>query len=232
MTVFIAGNNETHTKTPTSALTLGTNGLLASVSSIQAATPSLLPVMAINPISFGSAPGAAAPATVANAAGLVDLFNSAASKTLLQSPANATLAQAYFSAFQQLNAASSAKTLNKSYGTARTAQALLAKNLAAALTMSPTDQARYGITASTPTTVSEIGNAMGTAAKAFALGLTSSLIIPAMDDDPHGAFQNKTTLASTVKGLGQHLRRVHGGLPRRRRIRRKKAARASSATRS
>lgn len=203
MTVFIAGNNETHTKTPTSALTLGTNGLLASVSSIQAATPSLLPVMAINPISFGSAPGAAAPATVANSSGLVDLFNSAASKTLLQNPNNATLAQAYFSAFQQLNAASGSKTLNKTYGTARTAQALLAKNLAAALTMTADDQTRYGLTASTPTTVSEIGNAMGIAAKAFALGLTSSLIIPAMDDDPHGAFQNKTTLASTVKGLGQ-----------------------------
>ena len=39
---------------------------------------------------------------------------------------------------------------------------------------------RYGITGSTPTNIAEIGTAMGTAVKAFALGLTSSLIVPAM----------------------------------------------------
>lgn len=203
MTVFIAGTNETHSGTPTSALTLGTNGLLASVSSIQAATPTLLPVMAINPISFGSAPGAAAPATVANAAGLVDLFNSAASKSLLQNPADAQLAEAYFSAFTQLNAAAGQKTLNKTYGTARTAQALLAKNLADQLKMTADDNTRYGITGSTPTNVAEIGTAMGTAVKAFALGLTSCLIIPAMRDDPHGAFQNKGTLTTNVQTLSK-----------------------------
>ncbi|MFO0741013.1 MAG: hypothetical protein U0270_34260 [Labilithrix sp.] len=203
MTVFIAGNNETHTRTPSSALTLGTNGLLAAVSAIQAATPSLLPVMAINPVNFGSAPGAAAPATVANAAGLVDLFNSAASKTLLQDPKDATLAEAYFSAFSQLNAAAGQKTLNKTYGTARTAQALLAKNLADQLKMTTEDLTRYGITGSTPTNIAEIGTAMGTAVKAFALGLTSSLIVPAMNDDPHGAFQNKNTLTTNVQTLGK-----------------------------
>jgi hypothetical protein len=203
MTVFVAGTNETHTKTPTSAIELGQNGLLAAVSAIQAATPTLLPVMAINPISFGTAPGAATPATVASADGLVDLFNSAASQSLLQEPANARLAQAYFNAFAQLNAASGQKTFTKAYGTARTAQGLLAKNLAGQLRMSAEDDARYGITAATPTSVVEIGRAMGTAVKAFKLGLTSSLILPAMDDDPHGAFQNKSTLTANVETLGK-----------------------------
>jgi hypothetical protein len=203
MTVFVSGTNEQHTKTPTSALTLGQSGLLAAVSSIQAATPSLLPVMAINPVTFGTAPGQAPVATVANAAGLVDLFNSAASKTLLQDPKSAQLAQAYFNAFSSLNAAAGQKSVTKTYGTARTAQSLLAQNLADKLKMSPDDLTRYGISGSTPTTISEIGTAMGTAVKAFALGLTSSLVIPAMQDDPHGAFGNMQTLKSNVATLGK-----------------------------
>lgn len=203
MTVFVAGTNEAHTRVPSSALSLGTNGLLAAVSSIQSASPSLVPVMAINPVLFGTAPGAAAPATVANAAGLVDLFNSSASKTLLKDPGNAQLAQAYFNAFTQLNAAAGQKTMSKSYATARTAQSLLAKNLADQLRMTDEDDARYGITGSTPTSISEIGRAMGIAVKAFKLGLTSSLILPAMNDDPHGAFQNMTTLTANVRSLGK-----------------------------
>ncbi len=99
MSTFILGTNETHTRTPTSALALGTSNLLAVASAIQSASPSLLPVMAINPFSFGTATGAATPATVANAAGLVDLFNSAASQTLLKMPQNGPIAESYFNAF-------------------------------------------------------------------------------------------------------------------------------------
>jgi hypothetical protein len=140
---------------------------------------------------------------VANSAGLVDLFNSVASKTLLADPGNAQRAQAYFSALSQLNAAAGQKTLTKTYDTARTAQALLAKNMADQLKMTAADDARYGITGSTPNSIAEIGRGMGTAVKAFKLGLTSSLIMPAMDDDPHGAFQNMTTLKSNVQALGK-----------------------------
>ncbi|MFY7901980.1 MAG: hypothetical protein ACOVOU_03615, partial [Rubrivivax sp.] len=49
--------------------------------------------------------GAPAPALVANAGGMVDLFNSNASKTLLNTPKNAGLAEAYYKAFLYLNAA-------------------------------------------------------------------------------------------------------------------------------
>ena len=203
MSVFVAGTNEQHTSIPDSALTLGGNSLLAAISAIQSSTPSLLPVMAINPVKFGSAPGAPAPAIVSNASGLVDLFNSAASKTLLKDPGQAKIAGAYFNALSQLNAAAGRKVVQKTYGTARTAQGLLAKNLASQLAFTAADKARYGIDSGTPSNVREIGQAMCTAVKAFALGLTSSLIVPAMQDDPHGAFQNMTTLTATVKALGK-----------------------------
>src|SRR5262249_10216975 len=84
VSAFIAGTNETPTATPSTALGLGSNGLLASIAAIQASSPTLLPVMAINPFTFGSAPGAPQVATVGSADGLVQLFNSAASRTLLK----------------------------------------------------------------------------------------------------------------------------------------------------
>jgi hypothetical protein len=203
MTTFTVGTNETHTKTPTSALALGNNNILAVASAIQSASPALLPVMAINPFSFGVAPGAAAPATVANSAGLVGLFNSVASQTLLKVPQNATLGQAYYNALLSLNAAAPRSAVQKTYATGRVANNLLAKNLASQLTPSAADIARYGMSASTPTTVSEIGNAMIIAAKAFALGLTNCMIIPAMQDDPHGAFADVPTLNSNVATFGK-----------------------------
>jgi hypothetical protein len=202
MTCFVQGSNETHTKTPQTALAMGTSNLLAVASAIQTATPSLLPVMAINPFAFGTATGAQAPATVANAAGLVDLFNSAASQTLLKQPQNAAIGESYFKAFLDLNAASQRVSTQSTYATGRVATNLLAKNLASQLSVTAADMVRYGMTASTPTTITEIGSAMCTAVKAFALGLTNCLILPAMQDDPHGAFADPTTLASNVKTLG------------------------------
>lgn len=202
MSVFVCGSNETHTKTPNTALALGTSNLLAVASAIQTASPSLLPVMAINPFSFGTAAGAQTPATVANAAGLVGLFNSAASETILKMPANGALAESYFKAFLDLNAAAPRSAIQPAYATGRVATNLLTKNLASQLAMTTADQTRYGFTASTPTTVTEIGTAMCTAVKAFALGLTNCLIIPAMQDDPHQAFTSPTTLESNVKTLG------------------------------
>ena len=106
MTVFVAGTNQTHTKTPTSGLTIGNTGLVAACAAIQAANPTLLPVMAVNPFVYGSAPGAPQPATVASSSGLVSLFNSVASKTLLQTPQNASLDAAYMNALLSLNAVS------------------------------------------------------------------------------------------------------------------------------
>jgi hypothetical protein len=203
MTMFVAGANETHTKQPTSSLALGNNGLIASVASIQSANPTLLPVMAINPFVYGVAPGAPAVATVANASGLVDLFNSAASKTVLADPKNAALSEAYYKAFVNLNAAAPRQSAAPGYNTGKVASNLLGKNLSSQLMVTQADEQRYGVGSGTATTVMEIAHALITAVKAFKLGLTSSLVMPAMDDDPHGAFADMANLNMTVMQLGK-----------------------------
>jgi len=205
MTVFVAGTNQTHTKTPNSGLTIGTTGLVAACAAVQSANPTLLPVMAINPFVYGAAPGAPAASTVGNSAGLVGLFNSVASKTLLQTPANAGLDAAYMNAFLSLNSIAGRASIKNAYNTSRVATGLLGKNLASQLAVTTADDTRYGITASTPTTVVEIAHALCTGVKAFGLGLTSCLILPAMQDDPHGAFGDMATLQSNVKTMGMVL---------------------------
>jgi hypothetical protein len=202
VSVFVCGTNQTHTKTPTSGLQLGSNGLVAAVSAIQGANPTLLPVMAINPFVFGVAPGAPAPATVASASGLVGLFNSAASRTVLSTPQTADLHEVYYKAFLGLNAASPRPQVQRAYATGRVAANLLGKNLSEQLQVTPQDEQRYGVGTGSPTTLLEIAHALCTAVKAFKLGLTSCLVLPAMQDDPHGAFQSMATLQSTVKTLG------------------------------
>jgi hypothetical protein len=189
--MIVEGTNQTHTAQPNSGLALGGNGLLAACAAMQrAANPTLIPVMAVNPLQFGTANGAPAPATVANANGLVDLFNSAASRTLLQDPRNAALSEAYYKAFLSLNAAASRQTAMKTYGTGKVAINLLGRNLADQLRATAADDTRYGIGQGTPTNVQEIGRALIVAIKAFKLGLTGMLMIPAMRDDPHGAYNN------------------------------------------
>ncbi|HEY1959946.1 MAG TPA: hypothetical protein VGH28_30265 [Polyangiaceae bacterium] len=203
VSAFMAGNNETHTSTPQSAATIATGtGMIAAIAAIQQANPTLLPVIGMNPITFGTAPGAPGVATVANSAGLVDLFNSAASRTLLQTPAASALNDSYYRTFLSLNAASARATLTTPQNVGKTAANLLGKNLSSELTPSAADLTRYGLTG-VPTTISEIGKAMCTAVKAFKLGLTSSVIIPAMRDDPHGAFNDMAQLQTNVTALGK-----------------------------
>ncbi len=203
ISAFMAGNNETHTSTPQSAATIATGtGLIAAIAAIQQANPTLLPVIGINPITFGTAPGAPGVATVANSAGLVDLFNSAASRTLLQTPTAAALNDSYYRTFLSLNAAAARATLVEPGNTGKVAANLLGKNLSSELTPSAADLTRYGLNGA-PTNVMEIGKAMCTAVKAFKLGLTSSVIIPAMRDDPHGAFNNMSQLQANVTALGK-----------------------------
>ena len=193
ITAFMSGTNETHTSTPQSSATIATGtGMIAAVAAIQQANPTLLPVIGINPTVFGVAAGAPAVATVANAAGLVDLFNSAASKTLLATPASSALNEAYYKAFLGLNAAAGRQTMAKSLGTGKVAANLLGKNLSAQLIPTAADAAAYG-TAGAPTAIAEIANSLCTALKAFKLGLTTSLIIPAFRDDPHGLFAGGNT---------------------------------------
>ena len=205
VSAFMGGTNETHTSTPQSAATPSTSAsMLAGIAAIQTAGPTLLPVIALNPFTFGTAPGAPATAAVANSAGLVDLFNSSASKTLLSVPADASLHEAYYKAFLGLNAAAGRSTMASGYQTGKVAANLLGKNLSDQLRPSAADDAAFGIVAGTPTNIVEIAHSVVTGLKAMALGLTSSLIIPALRDDPHGAFAGgDATAQPTVARLGK-----------------------------
>lgn len=203
ITAFMAGQNQTHTPTPGSAATLGGGqSMLATVASIQRATPSLLPVIGISPLNFGTAPGAPGIATVGNADGMVQLFNSSASKVILSNPDDAALFEAYYKAFLGLEKASGRPTYGRSLRTGKTSANFLGQNLAKALQPTDADRQKYGVNG-VPNKLSEIGRALITTAKAFKLGLTQSVIMPAMRDDPHGAFQNMGTLTDTVATLGK-----------------------------
>jgi hypothetical protein len=203
ISAFMAGQNQTHTPTPGSAAQLGNgNSMLASIAAIQRATPSLLPVIGLEPITFGAAPGAPQLTTVGNADGMVQLFNSSASKLILSDPEDAALFEAYYKAFLGLERAAGRPTFARPLRTGKTSANFLGQNLAKQLEPTDEDRMKYGIQG-VPNKLAEIGRAMITAARAFKLGLTQSVIIPAMRDDPHGAFQDMGTVNSTVGTLGK-----------------------------
>jgi hypothetical protein len=185
----MAGSNETHTPSPVSQNQVATGvSMLAAVAAIQGANPTLLPVIAVNPFQFGQAPGAPSVASVGNVAGLVDLFNSAASRTLLQAPQNSALAESYYKAFLSLNRAAGNQMLEKGYRNGGVAANLIGRNLGDQLRPTTADRARYGTDGAVRTAVRDIADVLIIATKAFRLGLTSSIIAPVYRDDPHGAF--------------------------------------------
>lgn len=209
ISAFVAGNNETHTAAPTSVTSVGLNGMLASAAAIQQATPTLLPVLAVGGIQFGAAPGAPAVAAVGAAANLIDLFNSAASRALLQAPENGALAEAYYKAFLGLNAAAGRSTMAKQYGVGKVSMNILSKNLSLQLTPTAADEALFGLMPTTPGAVTQMTRAMITTVKAYSLGLTSMLVMRGFNNDPHGIFAGGDAQSTAV---GQALGRMMNGL--------------------
>ncbi len=212
MTAFVAGNNETHTGAPVSVRTLGANGMLAASAAIQQANPTLLPVLAvgINPQQFGTAAGAPGIAAVQSAQALVDLFNSAASRALLQAPENGPLAEAYYKAFLGLNASAGRSTVARQYGTGKISMNLLAKNLSTQLTPTTEDLALFGVGTGTQGAIVNMSRALITTVKAFSLGLTSMLVMRGFNDDPHGKFANGDQAAmQTGTALAKMLNGFH-----------------------
>jgi hypothetical protein len=190
MTVFQCGNNETHTANATSVMNLNGNNIISIASALQSSSPSVIPLITIGIADAGTAPGAARPANVNNADGIVNLFNSAASRAggLLSRAQDATLYKAHYDAFAQLNRAANRTTTKTAYMTASNAAAFLGTNLAAKLQINQADLDRYGIDGTTRANVRDIGRALIVAVKAFKMGLTNAVALPAMRDDPHGAF--------------------------------------------
>lgn len=205
VTVFTCGSNETHTNQPQSVVGLNGANIFSVASALQSANPSVIPAVTIGDVDFGTAPGGARPANVNNGEGIVGLFNSAASRAggLLAVKADADLYKAHYDAFIQLNKASNRSTTKIAYGTAQGAAQFLGKNLSAQLAIQPADLTRYGINGNTRANVAAIGKAFIVAVKAFKMGLTNSVTLPAMRDDPHGAFDNGdvNTVPAQLKGV-------------------------------
>ena len=205
VTVFTCGANETHTNQPQSVVGLNGANIFAVASALQSANPSVIPAVTIGDVDFGIAPGSARPANVNNGDGIVGLFNSAASRAggLLSITADADLYKAHYDAFIQLNRAANRSTTKIAYTTAAGAAQFLGKNLAAQLQIVPADLVRYGINGNTRANVAAIGRAFIVAVKAFKMGLTNSVTMPAMRDDPHGAFDggDVNTIPGQIKGV-------------------------------
>ena len=80
MTAFVCANNETHTNVPKTSGVVATGiSMFAAAAALQTASPTLVPAISVSALNYGIAAGAPAVATVANPAGMVDLFNSASS---------------------------------------------------------------------------------------------------------------------------------------------------------
>lgn len=211
MTAFVCGANETHnTAALKTTAVVGTGiSMFAAAAALQTAAPTLVPAIAVSQLPYGAAAGAPAVASVANPAGMVDLFNSASSLAggALANASDAALFEAYYKANLSLHAAAARPTMTHGLATGKVAANLLGKNLASQLRPSPDDLARYGINTGIGATakMASIGNTLITTAKAFALNLTSHIMLPAFLDDPHGAFQNMTTLVQTVQAYSKML---------------------------
>lgn len=208
VTAFMAGSNETHTPTPasSSAVAMGAD-VFGVCAAMQAANPTLVPVIAIGDAPFRGAPGAPRPARVGNADDIVSLFDSAASRAggALSQTRDAELYASSYAAMLALRRAAGRSTMRGGMSTGMTSARLLGQNLADALRVTPADLERYGVSATSRAQNVQLARALIITAKAFARGLTSQVILPAFRDDPHGAFNDMANLRRTTRELGRSL---------------------------
>jgi hypothetical protein len=206
MTVLMAGRNETHTANANSIVrSVSGNSMFALVAQLQQSSPTVIPVVTVADAALGTAPGAPRAAVVPTGKDIVGLFNSAASRAggLLDKAkaGHADLYRAHYETLAQLNRAARRETMRGSYQTAKGAAGFLGTNLASQLEITPADEMAYGIDGSMREEIQQIAKTLIVTAKAFQLRLTSSVILPALRDDPHTAFTNMTTLNSTTASL-------------------------------
>lgn len=206
-TGFLCGANRTHNDQDLrDVVDLNGANIFSIASALQASSQSVIPLITVgNLLSVGTAPGAARPANVNDGNGVVGLFNSAASRAggLLSKMGDAQLYKTQYDAFWQLNRLSKRTTTKLAYGTAKGAAAFLGTNLAAQLQVTPEDLARYGVDGGTRNSVADIAKTFIVAVKAFRMGLTNSIVLPAFHDDPHGAFDSGDymSVVPSLKGV-------------------------------
>jgi hypothetical protein len=213
MTCFTCGSNEQHVVQPISTSELNGQNVFSIASALQATTPAVLPLVTITtgqtPLVATGVPGGATPAKVDRPDGIVDLFNSAASRAggLLAKTTDAAMYKAHYDALIQVNRAANRSTTRSAYVTAQGAAKFLGTNLAAKLAVTQEDLTRYGVGGGTRANVAEIAKTFIIAVKAFKMGLTNSVVLPAMNDDPHTAFSS-----GDVNSIPAQLKAVFDGL--------------------
>jgi hypothetical protein len=211
ITALMAGDvNEAHTNNPdTIVRSVDGASMFAIAAALQSTNPSVIPAIAIGDVDFGTAPGAPGAERVQLGDDIVGLFNSAASRAggLLEQSRHADLYEAHYAAIAGLNRAANRSTTRTSYATGRNAARFLGTNLAAELAITQADLDLYGIDATMRPEVAEIGRTLIVAAKAFAHGLTNSVVVPGVRDDPHEAFNMPALRDNTALGL----RRIFDG---------------------
>jgi hypothetical protein len=192
VTAFMCGTDATHNDNTRGGNILNGNSIYAIASSLQSANSSVIRAVTIGQQAageFGTAAGSATPANVTDATGIVGLFNSAASRAsgLLAKSADADLYKAHYDGLTTMVRASNRTTTKSAYTTGKSAAQFLGRNLSAQLEIKQADRDRYGLNGAQANVV-DIGEALIIAVKAFKMGLTNCVALPAMRDDPHGAF--------------------------------------------
>jgi hypothetical protein len=215
VTAFMAGSNETHTRTPASSSRVAMGADVFGVcAAMQTASPTLVPVIAVGDVPFAGAPGAPRPARVGSADEIVSLFDAAASRAggALSAAGDAELFQSAYATFLSMRAAAGRSTMRAGFSTGAQSARLLGQNLSDALRVTDADLARYGVSATSRTQNVNLARGLIVAAKAMARGLTSQVVLPAFRDDPHGAFNDMGSLRRTVRELGASLDAFLGDL--------------------
>lgn len=227
VSALMAGNDETHTPFPASGnLVSGSSTMSAVIGAIQVKdTSAIVPTIGIDPLDYGSAAGAPDVATVPNADGIIGLFNSAASKFVLDAPADQKMFETYYKAMVGLRRSAARSAWQPQLQIAKGAARLIGLNFATALTPSEEDLNLYGVfdIQVNPQLMSQnrdgldaFARTMIVVAKAFKLGLSDSAVVglspgPTSDTnwtDPHNTFNSTSNIQngrSTTMHLGQIL---------------------------
>jgi hypothetical protein len=230
---FMSGKDETHTPYPTSATTLSNSSVLqAALASLGAANSSaVVPVLALAPITYGRAPGAPEVAVVPSAAGMIDLFNSAASQLALKSTSDQQLFETYFKALLAIRPSSPRSSWAPQLQVGKNAARIIGLNFASQLTPTQADLDFFGLSdlrlnygpgaasmfkmnVNQTTKLDIFMSALIVVAKAFQLGLSKTAIVPlspaASDNsftDPHTSFiaGNEQMSRNTAHFVGKAL---------------------------
>lgn len=232
VSAFMSGKDETHTEFPASQVTLSGNASMqAALASLGAAGSSaIVPVLGIDPVKYGRAPGAPEVATVPSSTGMIDLFNSAASQFALVSKTDQELFEVYYKALVGLRKSSNRTSWAPQMQVTKNAARIIGLNFASQLTPTSQDLTDFGIqemidglnsssmymTAAQRKGIEEFGRTLIVVAKAFTLGLSKTAIValspgPTSDTtftDPHVTFDSMTLMnqgRNTTKHLGKVL---------------------------